>query len=163
MEMIHSAPDTPCLRSSAFADIPAPAFADVVVIPIPSEVGVVNPDPAYWAKAVFNPRTAPRWVQVLFGVRQAAVRLIGVPPATADVFRVVNVVGDEALISTDDLHLDFRCGVGIDVDARLLRVTTVVRLKGRRGRVYFAPVSLLHGPVTRSMARHAVTRAVRAG
>ena len=139
---------------------PAPDFADVCVISIPHSAQPLNPDPAYWAKAVFNPHTAPRWVQLLFGVRQAAVRLIGVPPAGADVFRVGEVVGDEALISADDVHLDFRCGVGIDVEARLLRVTTVVRLKGKRGRVYFAPVSLFHGPVTRAMARHAVRRTI---
>lgn len=42
------------------------------------------------------------------------------------------------------MQLDFRCGVGVDLDARLVRVTTVVRLKNRRGRLYFAPIRLVH-------------------
>lgn len=51
------------------------------------------------------------------------------------------------------MHLDFRCGVGVDLDARLVRVTTAVRLKNRRGRLYFAPVRLVHPIVVMAMLR----------
>jgi len=37
-------------------------------------------------------------------------------------------------------------------------VTTAVWLHGWRGRLYFAPVSVLHDPITRSMMRRAVRR-----
>jgi hypothetical protein len=40
----------------------------------------------------------------------------------------------------------------------MLRVTTAVWLHGWRGRLYFAPVAVLHDPVTRSMMRRAIRR-----
>lgn len=66
--------------------------------------------------------------------------------------------GEEALIVADERHLDFRVAVGVDSRANLLRVTTVVRLHGWRGKVYFAPVRLLHGPVVQAMLRRAIRR-----
>jgi hypothetical protein len=87
--------------------------------------------------------------------------LIGVQPSPASVFDVDKVDGEEALISADDSHLDFRAAVGIDPEGRLLRVTTTVRLHGWRGRLYFLPVGMLHNPVTRSMTKRAVRDFVR--
>ena len=145
-------------RSIVFDDIPRPDFADVVIVTIPTSVDSLSSDPAWWAQQVFNVRSAPTWVQILLGVRQALVRLIGVEPSDSSVFNVDMVENGEALISADDRHLDFRASVSVDLEARLLYVTTAVRLHGWRGRVYFAPVSLLHAPVTRSMARRAVRR-----
>lgn len=164
VDMTMPRPDAdPCFRSAALADLPAPDFADVCIVAIAPAAVALPTDPAYWARAVFDPRSAPRWVQVLFAVRQLAVRLVGIPPGDTAMFDVAEVVGDEAVIRADDVHLDFRCGVGIDAQARLLRVTTAVRLKGWRGRLYFVPVSVLHGPVTRAMATNAVRRTVAAG
>jgi hypothetical protein len=100
---------------------------------------------------------------LLLGLRQVLVRLIGVKRAPSSVFDIDAVVGEEALIAADDRHLDFRAGVGIDVEQRLLRVTTVVRFHGWRGRLYFIPVGLLHDPITRAMARRAVRDFVRGG
>jgi Protein of unknown function (DUF2867) len=40
----------------------------------------------------------------------------------------------------------------------LVHVTTLVTLKGVHGRVYFAPVRLLHDAVTRSMMMTAANR-----
>lgn len=145
----------PAFRSIALADIPVPDFADVAIIPLPAGAPT---DPARWARAIFSVRHVPGWVKVAFGLREVAVRLVGIPPAARDVFEVREVVGDEALIATDDEHLDFRVGVGVDAGARLVRVTTVVRLHGWRGRLYFAPVRLLHAPVTQAMMRRAGRR-----
>lgn len=69
---------------------------------------------------------------------------------------VDRVVGDEAIIDTDDRHLRFVAAVR--AEAGLLHVTTVVTLKGLRGRLYFAPVRLLHDAVTRSMMVSAARR-----
>jgi hypothetical protein len=103
----------------------------------------------------------PGWVIGLMGLRQAVVGLIGASRATAGVFTVAEVRGEEALISTDDRHLDFRCGVAYDAGARLLRVTTSVRLKGWRGRLYFFPVRLLHPLVVHAMMARAIRRLTR--
>ncbi len=148
----------PVLVSLAFADIPEPDFADVVVEVIPAASPPVPADPAWWAGEVFNVRSAPGWVKLLLALRQAAVGLVGIRRGDSSAFRVASVRGEEALIATDESHLDFRAAVGVDVQRRMIRVTTVVKLHGWQGRLYFAPVSLLHGPVTRSMVRAAIRR-----
>jgi hypothetical protein len=156
-------PGDPVFRSTAFDDIPEPDFADVVVVSIPATSHPINDNPAWWADRVFNVRSMPRWIVFLLGLRQLAVRLIGVERAPSSVFDVKAVEGEEALIAADDKHLDFRAGVAVDISQRLLRVTTVVRFNGWRGRLYFIPVGLLHDPITRSMARRAVRDFVRQG
>ncbi len=142
----------------AFDDVPAPDFADVVIVAIPSSADEIPADPEWWAERVFNVRSAPWWVRALLGLRQALVGLVGIPKGDASAFDVAHVRGEEALIATNDRHLDFRAAIGIDVERRLLRITTAVVLHGWRGRLYFAPVSFLHGPVTRSLAQAAVRR-----
>lgn len=156
-------PGEPVFRSAAFDDIPEPDFADVVLVSIPATAHPIIDDPAWWAKRVFSVRSMPRWIVLLLGVRQLLVRLIGVDRAPSSVFDVKAVVGEEALIAADDSHLDFRAGVAVDLGRRLLRVTTVVRFNGWRGRLYFIPVGLLHDPITRAMARRAVRDFVNQG
>ena len=151
---------TPAFVSLALRDRPSPHWADVVVEPVPEGMHPAPVDPARWADEVFAVGSAPPAVVALMALRQAVVPLIGVDPAPRDVFAVSHVEGDEALIVHDDRHLDFRAGVGYDPATRLLRVTTAVWLKGWRGRLYFAPVSVLHDPVTRSMMRRAIRRVV---
>lgn len=151
---------SPTFHSLAFTDIPEPDWADVIVTALPLAAPV---DPRVWAQEIFSLRDCPRVVLALLTVRQLAVRLIGLPPSDVSVFEVRGVVGDEALLAADEKHLDLRCGVGVDSDSRLLRVTTAVRLKGWRGRLYFGPVALLHGPVTRAMMRSAARRLEQRG
>lgn len=143
----------PSFSSLALTGQPPPDWADVVLTPLPA--GSTG-DPRHWAQQVFSLRDGPRPVLVLLALRQRLVGLIGVRKADQDVFEVREVVGQEALIVAHEPHLTFRCGVGVDHDAGLLRVTTAVWLHGWRGRVYFAPVSVLHDPVTRAMMRQAV-------
>jgi hypothetical protein len=100
----------------------------------------------------------PGWVAALLRLRQALVGMVGIRRAPAGVFDVAEVRGEEALISTDDTHLDFRCGVAFDAGAGLLRVTTAVRLKGWRGRLYFAPVRVLHPLVVHAMMARTIDR-----
>lgn len=143
--------------SIALEEIPDPDFADIQIVAVPGDRPLVD-DAAWWARQVFDVRSAPRWIRWLLGLRQFLVRLIGVARAGTGVFDVDAVRAGEALISEDDQHLDFRAAVGIDTENRLLRVTTAVRLHGRRGRLYWSFVRLLHGPVTRSMMERAVRR-----
>lgn len=145
----------PAFWSLALEDIPRPDFVDVVAAPLP--LGATD-DPRVWAATVFAGGSTPVWIRIAMAVRQLVVPLIGVPRAGRDVFVVSCVQDGEALISVDDRHLDFRAGVAVDTETRLVRLTTVVRLKGWRGRVYFAPVSVVHPVVVRSMLRRACTR-----
>lgn len=113
-------------------------------------------EPRLWAETIFSGAVVPLWIKWLMGIRQTLVALIGVKPSPTDIFAVSRVVGEEALISADDKHLDFRCGVALDASGMLLRVTTAVRLKGWRGRLYFLPVRILHPLVVHAMMARAV-------
>ncbi len=150
---------TPAFWSIAFADVPAPDYADMSVGVLPAGASV---DPAVWASALFSRRSMPWWVLAAMGLRQAVVPVLGIRPAPRGTFDVRRVEGDEALLSVDDRHLDFRVGVGVDPVARLVRVTTAVRLKGWRGRLYFAPVRLAHPAVVHAMLQKTVRSMERA-
>lgn len=157
-------PATPSFVSLALRDQPPPDWADVVIVPLPPDLdgaGVINV--AEWTREVFSVGSAPAPVKALMGLRQLLVPLIGVAQGTPDVFRVQEVEGDEALVLAKETHLDFRAAVGIDRENRLLRMTTAVWLHGWRGRVYFAPVSVLHDPISRAMMHRAVRRVARRG
>ncbi|MDH6279747.1 DUF2867 domain-containing protein [Prescottella agglutinans] len=149
----------PSFWSLALEDIPRPDFVDVVAAPLPP--GATD-DPRVWAQTVFAGDSSPVWIRLAFALRQLLAPLIGVPRGGRDIFAVARVEDGEALISVDDRHLDFRAGVAVDTDAGLVRVTTVVRLKGWRGRVYFAPVRVVHPVVVQSMlSRACATLTVR--
>jgi hypothetical protein len=107
---------------------------------------------------VFDLRSLPPWVKALFAAREVAVRLLGIPPGDPSMLAVDRVVDGEAVIDTDDRHLRFVATVRVDIDRGLLHTTTAVRFKGRRGRLYFAPVRLLHDAVTRAMMTAALAR-----
>ncbi|WP_310164816.1 DUF2867 domain-containing protein [Arthrobacter sp. BE255] len=145
----------PVFRSLALESIPVPDYADVIVLPVPRGASA---EPRVWAEELFSLESMPGWVAALMGLRQAVVGLMGISRAPAGVFAVAAVSGEEALISADDTHMDFRCGVAYDAGARLLRVTTAVRLKGWRGRLYFAPVRLLHPLVVHAMMARTIRR-----
>ncbi len=151
-------PQPPAFRSLAFADVPRPDYADVVVI---AKLPRTPDDPATWARAAFAPDAAPGWVRALFALRTVLAPLIGIDRSPVGVFDVVRVEGEEALMAMNDRHLDFRCAVGVDAGAGLVRITTAVRLHGWRGRLYFAPVRLVHPAVVEAMARRAGRRLAR--
>jgi hypothetical protein len=98
----------------------------------------------------------PSWVGALFAVRQRAVKALGIPRGERWMLAVSRATSDEAIIDTDDRHLRFVAAV--TAEPHLVHVTTAVTLKGWRGRVYFAPVRLLHDAVTRSMMAAAARR-----
>lgn len=145
---------TPTFTSLAFDEIPSPNYADCFIVVLPDASPI---DPAVWARAIFSTTSMPFWVRIALGIRQLLAPLIGVPKASRNIFSVNMVFGEEALIAVNDRHLDFRCAVGVDVDQRLVRVTTTVALKGWRGRAYFWPVRIFHPLVVHAM----LTRAQR--
>ena len=145
----------PAFRSLALRDIPVPDFVDLFAVPLPHSA---TTDPEAWAEAIFSADSSPAWVRFLFRLRDLLVGLIGVKQADQSVFDVRLVEGEEALISADERHLDFRAGVGVDKDLSLVRVTTVVKLHGWRGRLYFTPVKVLHPLIVQAMLRKAARR-----
>ena len=148
-------PNFPVFLSLALQSMPKPDYADVMILPVPDGTPA---DPRVWAEELFSLRSMPGWVAALMGLRQAVVGLVGISRAPTGIFAVAEVRGEEALISADDTHLDFRCGVAYDASAKLLRVTTAVRLKGWRGRLYFTPVRLLHPLVVHAMMARTIRR-----
>lgn len=148
--------DAPAFRSLALDEVPRPDHVDVIAVPLPTGAST---DPSLWTSTIFSIESTPVWVRLAFGLRQLLVPLIGVPRGDPDtVFAVRRVVGEEALVVASDRHLDFACGIGVDADRSLVRVTTTVRLHGWRGRLYFAPVGLVHPVVVRAMLRRAARR-----
>lgn len=161
-----SVPSLSSLALKLNQDQTPPDWADVVVESIPPTV-VDASDPARWAREIFSPASVPGAVTALMAMREVFALAVGASRGSWDVFTVQEVLGDpargggEALIGYPDRHLDFRAAVGVDVEARLLWVTTAVWFHGRRGRTYFLPVRFLHDPVTRAMMRRAIDRRAR--
>lgn len=141
--------------SLAYQLVPRPDWAATTTIPIGDRTVY---DAEAWARAIFDVLSLP-WVKALFGARAVVTRLLRIPPGDPKMLAVSDVREGEALIDTDDEHLRFVAGVR--ADAGLLHVTTVVRFKGSRGRLYFVPVRFLHDQVTRSMMEAAARCAVR--
>lgn len=141
----------------------APDYADAIFVPIPLTRSSIPDDPAWWANRIFSLSSAPGWIRILFGIRQTLVGLVGIKKGEQSVFAVDRVENGEALISANDTHLNFRAAVRVDSNARLLQLTTVVKLHGWRGKLYWSVVSLFHGPVTRSMMARAARNFVQSG
>ena len=142
----------PAFRSLAFEGLGRFDYGDVLLASKPPRT---TDDPRVWAETLFSATTAPFWVKAAMGARIALAPLIGLAAAPRGVFDVRRVEGDEALIEYVDAHLTFRCGVGVDAEAAVVRVTTVVTFNDWRGRVYFTPVSLAHPLVVNAMLRRA--------
>jgi hypothetical protein len=138
--------------------LPSVDFADAFALAIPEDDWCR--DPQEWADAVFRaPPSAV--VRALFGLRALAVRVVGIEPGGLHVFDTVTSAEDEVLLGVDQKHLAFR--VSVLVEAHRVVLTTVVGLRNRRGRAYFAVVRRLHPFVVRGMlARASRTMAVSA-
>lgn len=134
---------------------PRPDFCDTIVVGLPPGA---DADPAAWVERIFDGLAAPLWVRALFRVRNALAGLMGIAPGRPDLFAVDRVEGLEALVVARESHLDFFVSVAVDSPGRRLLATTAVVLHGWRGRLYWLPTSLLHGPVFTGM----ITRAIRA-
>ncbi|WP_127819552.1 DUF2867 domain-containing protein [Microbacterium sp. CPCC 204701] len=141
---------SPAFRSLAFDGLSRFDYGDVILASKPPRT---TDHPRIWAEALFASRSSPLWVKAAMGLRMALALLLRLEAAPRGVFDVLRVEGEEALIEYADAHLTFRCGVGVDAAASVVRVTTVVTFNDWRGRVYFTPVSLLHPLVVHAMLR----------
>jgi hypothetical protein len=139
--------------SVVYQVMPRPDWAATTTIAV--QDGTVR-DAAGWARAIFDVASTPGWIKALFGIREIAALALRIPPGRPDMLAVREVRSGEALIDTDDRHLRFVAGVR--ADRHLLHVTTAVRFKGWRGRLYFLPVRFLHDQITRSLMVAAARR-----
>lgn len=111
-------------------------------------------DPTVWADAIF--RNPPEWVRALMLLRNAVVGLVGIERGCASAFDVRARSAREALVGTDAGHLDFRASVLVERGS--VTLSTVVRVRNRRGRYYLRAVRLGHAAVVRAMLRRASPR-----
>jgi hypothetical protein len=133
--------------------MPRSDWATATIVTVPAAAPA---DSLTWARAIFDVRSVPVWAKALYGVREALVRVLGIPPGERSMLAVDHVQDGEAIIDTDDVHLHFVAGVRVEPER--VTVTTAVTLKGWRGRVYFVPVRLLHDAITRAMIDAAARR-----
>jgi hypothetical protein len=127
-------------------------WSDAYAVGTPS--GAPRRDPQEWADAIF--RRPPLSVRILFSARELLVRAVGIEPGGGQVFTTVARTDREVLLGADQSHLGFRASVLVEHDRVV--VSTLVELRNRRGRAYFALVSRLHPLVVRRM----LTRAAKA-
>jgi Protein of unknown function (DUF2867) len=103
----------------------------------------------------------PLAVRLLFAAREVVVRVVAIERGGRQVFDTVARGEQEVLLGVDQDHLAFRISVLVQPDRVVL--STVVQLRNRRGRAYFAVVRRLHPFVVRGMlARAAKTMAAPA-
>ncbi len=141
-------PDTPLLAIALTNATWSDAYAAFVPI------GAEGRDPQEWADKIFR---APSWpVRALIGVRQLAVRAVGIEPGSSHAFDTLARTPNEVLLGTDQKHLSFRASVLVEVDRVV--VSTVVQVHNHRGRAYFAIVCRIHPWVVRRMLARATKR-----
>ncbi|GAA1867004.1 hypothetical protein GCM10009751_26500 [Myceligenerans crystallogenes] len=143
------------MRSLAIDACADPDVIDVQALRLPP--GMPD-DPTWWMAEIFSFGSAPGPVRALMALRQTLAPIVGASNtrSSREVFAVESADDREVLAYEHDRHLDFWLGVA--ADDGLLQLTTVVKLHGWRGRVYWAPVGALHGPITRSMMRRTIQR-----
>jgi hypothetical protein len=111
----------------------------------------------------------PGWVDTLMLARDRIVSRCGLKTAGPSqgvpqapfrvgqqlgVFRILHLTSSEAVLGEDDRHLDFR--VSLLIDARQLRVSTLVRPHNVFGWLYLAIILPFHHLISSVMARRIV-------
>jgi hypothetical protein len=140
-------PGTPLLAAA----LPRVDWADAYAV---TTAAGMPRDPQVWADAVF--RDPPRWVAAALGVHELLVGLVGIDRSGPSAFDTVALSEEEVLLGTDERHLDFRVSVRREADRVVL--STVVQLRNRRGRAYFALVRRVHPTVVCAMLNRAARR-----
>lgn len=124
-------------------------------------------------KAFFQ--AGPKWVETLFGIRNALVSAVGLktsgtpaerqlamqrfrcePGEKMGLFRVYDKNDFEVILGEDDKHLDFRVSLLLvpnpgDPGTKALWITTLVHFNNIWGKVYFLPVRPFHKKIVPSM------------
>jgi hypothetical protein len=129
--------------------LPRVDWSDAHAVTVP---WVPRRDARLWADTVLH-APPPRWIRLLFGVRELLVRAVGIERGGSHVFDTVAKRPEEVLLGIDQRHLGYRASVR--VEPRRVVLTTVVALHNRRGAAYFAVVRRVHPFVVRTMLARA--------
>ncbi len=118
------------------------------------------------AQAAFD--KPPGWVGALMAVRDGVVGRLGLKTSRAAAaaatgskagfFPVISEMPNEVVLGLDDKHLDFRIWVstqGMDGGTDV-RMSTLVRLHGRPGRIYLTAIMPFHKLLSRHMLRRSL-------
>jgi Protein of unknown function (DUF2867) len=141
-------PSTPLILGA----LPHVDWSDAYAVSVP--FGSAERSPQAWADAVF--RSPPKGTRLLFGVRELLVRVVGIERGGSHVFDTVAAQRDEVLLGVDQQHLAFRASVLVEPGRVVL--STVVELRNRRGRAYFALVRRVHPLVVRGLLNRAARK-----
>ena len=110
----------------------------------------------------------PAWVNALMATRDGVVRRLGLKTSRdavgdgknpkAGIFPVLSEMPNEVVLGLDDKHLDFRIWVSAQAadGGTDIRMSTLVRLHGRPGRVYLFLIMPFHKLLSRLMLARAL-------
>jgi hypothetical protein len=122
-----------------------------------------NQDPTITevVKSFFS--AGPRWVSLLFQVRNKLVRIFGLktsgestdreaqlkafkcePGERLGLFKVFDKTENEVIIGEDDKHLNFRISFLLDKKTAVIQMTTAVKFHNNLGKIYFFFVKPFH-------------------
>jgi len=131
--------------------------------------------PADIGKAFFS--SGPKWVGILFTVRNKIVSLFGLktsgnagnrqqlldnfkcePGERLGLFKVFDKTDNEVVLGEDDTHLNFKISLFLnelksDQTKKELTITTVVEFNNWFGRIYFLPVRPFHKLIVPAMLK----------
>ena len=113
----------------------------------------------------------PKWAEILMGIRNNLVKLIGLNPggmkknnniadhypigSRAVYFKVVDRTEKEIIMAENDKHLNFKVSVLTyrDGDNVTINLTTLVKYNNFLGRLYFLPVKPFHRMIVISLLK----------
>jgi hypothetical protein len=146
----------PSTRLLAHA-LPHVDWSDSYAVAVPD--GAHGRHPQEWADAIF--RSPPPSIRLLFGLREALVRAVGIEGGGRHVFDTRSWSPSEVLLGIDQRHLAFRASVLVAGDRVVL--STVVDARSGRGRAYSAVIRRIHPIVVRTLLGRAVRRICTSG
>lgn len=124
-------------------------------------------DLAVISHSIFN--TTPKWVAVLFNIRNRIVRLLGLQYELPDdyheqfevggyvkFFKIFDISENQVVLGADDTHLNFRAVITRTQDLQYnIKVTTLVEYNNTMGKRYMMVVKPFHRIVVKHMVKNA--------
>lgn len=137
----------------------------------------VNQDPTVTevVKSFFS--AGPRWISLLFQVRNKIVKIFGLktsgkstdreaqlkafkcePGERLGLFKVFEKTENEVIIGEDDKHLNFRISFLLDKKTAAIQMTTAVKFHNRFGKAYFFLIKPFHKIIAPLMLKNIVKK-----
>lgn len=116
---------------------------------------------------VFN--KAPKWVDVLFKLRNKAAALVGLKTTIPEdynenftiggyvaFFKIFAISDNQVILGVDDTHLNFRAVIKkMESDTYNIKVITIVEFNNRMGKIYMGIIKPFHRIVVKRMVKNA--------